>query len=69
MEGGHIQRTIITPEEEDIDKLQTKDAEEVPTDAGHPARIHVLGLDTGLQHAFELDSDRKRQFHLRKYLH
>jgi methyl coenzyme M reductase gamma subunit len=62
-EGFVFARTIITTEEEDIDKLQTKDAQKVPTDTGHPARVHVFGLDTSLQHALELDGDGEGQFH------
>lgn len=55
--------TIIATKEEDIDKLETKDAQKVPTDTGHPARVHVFGLDTSLQHALEFDGDGEGQFH------
>lgn len=57
------QLTIVTTEEEHIDKLQTENAQKVPADARHPPRVHVLGLDTCLQHALELDRDGKWQFH------
>lgn len=56
-EGG--ERTVVAAEKEDVDELQTKDAEEVPADTGHPAGIHVLCLNTSLEHALELDSDRE----------
>jgi hypothetical protein len=55
--------TIIATKEEDVDKLQTKDTQKVPTDTGHPARVHVFGLDTSLQHALELVGNGERQFH------
>jgi len=55
--------TIVAAEQEDVDELQTKDAEKVPADAGHPPGVHVLGLHTRLQHALELDGDGKRQLH------
>lgn len=56
-------RTIIATEEEDIDKLETENTQKVPTNTGHPARVHVFGLDTSLQHALELDGDGEGQFH------
>jgi hypothetical protein len=52
--------TIVATEKEDINELETKDAEEVPADAGHPTRIHLPGLNTSLEHALELDSDGER---------
>jgi hypothetical protein len=55
--------TIVAAEQEDVDKLETEDAQEVPGDTGHPAGIHILRLDTSLEHALELDSDREGEFH------
>lgn len=55
--------TIIATQQEHVNELKTKDTQEVPGDTGHPSRVHVLGLDTSLQHTLELDSDGERQFH------
>lgn len=55
--------TVVTSKEEHIDKLETEDTQEVPTDARHPPRVHVLGQNTGLEHALELDSNGEWQFH------
>lgn len=55
--------TIVAAEEKDVDKLQTKDAQKVPTNTGHPSGVHILGLHARLEHALELDGDWKRQFH------
>jgi hypothetical protein len=57
------ERTIVAAQEKVEDSLQTKDTQEVPTDAGHPPGIHVSRGHTGLEHALELDSQREREFH------
>lgn len=55
--------TIIATKEEHINKLESKDAQKVPADTGHPARVHIFGLNSSLQHALEFDGNRERQFH------
>lgn len=55
--------TVVTSKEEHIDKLETEDTQKVPADARHPPRVHVLGHNTGLEHALELDGNREWQFH------
>lgn len=55
--------TVIATKEEHIDKLETKNAQKVPADTGHPARVHIFGLNTSLQHALEFDGDGEGQFH------
>ena len=55
--------TVVASEQEVKDGLQAEDAEEVPANARHPPRVHILRHDAGLQHALELDRDRERQFH------
>lgn len=58
--------TIVASQQEDVDELKTKDAQEVPRNAGHPARIHVLGLHTSLEHALEFDGDWEWEFHCQR---
>jgi hypothetical protein len=55
--------TIVTAKYKVEDRLQAKNAKEVPTDAGHPPWIHILCSHTSLEHALELDSQGKWQFH------
>lgn len=55
--------TIVAAEKEDEDGAQTEDAEEVPADAGHPARVELLGHDARLEHALELEGDGEGEFH------
>lgn len=55
--------TIIAAENEIEDRLQAEDAQEIPANAGHPTGIHILGRHTCLEHALELDSKGKWQFH------
>lgn len=58
-----VGRTIIAAQKIDVDKLEAKDAQEIPADTRHPSRIQVLGLHTTLKHALELDGNRERKFH------
>lgn len=60
---GNLAGSVVATQEKDVDELETKDAEKVPTDARHPSRIHISGLNTSLQHALKLDGDREGQFH------
>lgn len=62
-QGVVLELTIIIAQEVDVDKLETKDAKEVPANARHPPRVHILGLHARLKHALELDGDREREFH------
>ncbi len=55
--------TILAAQQEIEHGLQAKNAQEVPADARHPPRIHVLGGHAGLKHALELDGQGERQFH------
>jgi hypothetical protein len=52
--------TIVAAKQEIEDGLQAKDAQKIPADARHPARVHVLGHNARLEHALELDGKRER---------
>lgn len=54
--------TIFTSQDEVEHTLETKDAQEIPADTGHPPGIHLLGHNASLQHALELDGDGEGQF-------
>jgi hypothetical protein len=58
--GGH---TVVTAEDKVEDRLESKNAQEIPRNARHPPRVHVLSGNASLKHALELDSERERQFH------
>lgn len=60
---SNLTGSIVAAKKEDINKLETKNTEEVPADARHPSGIHLSGLNTSLEHALELDGNWERQFH------
>ena len=60
-EGGT--HTVFTTKQEIEHGLQAKDAQEIPADARHPARIHISRRHARLEHALELDGEREWEFH------
>lgn len=56
-------RTITTPQNKIIHRLQPKQSQEIPTQTRHPPHIQIPRAHSTLQHALELRRQRERQLH------
>lgn len=53
--------TMTTAKDERKDALKTKKVQKVPGERRNPGHVHVVGLDSTLQHTLESDRQRERQ--------
>lgn len=57
--AGEDVHTIITPQNEIVDRLQSKQRKEIPAQTAHPSHIQIPRPDTSLQHLLKLRRERE----------
>ncbi len=54
------ENTVVVAQDNAVQSIQAKEVEEVPRQGGHPSYIHILSLNTSLQHGLKAESQRER---------
>ena len=45
---GRVEHTVIVPEDEPVQSIETEKVEEVPRERRDPPHVHIWGLDPSL---------------------
>ena len=56
-----VEHTIIVPEDQPVQSVETEKVEEIPRERRDPSYIHIWGLDPSLQHRLESQCQGERQ--------